>query len=189
MTYLEIDSKLKVQLISQTVTSAATSLNQVPAIFKSPIFKAEIQSGKYSAIFDFGAGKYDKTGDYCAENFPEWYLPYDPYNRPMFENAASMDFARALINDLNLSMIVVCSNVLNVIDTDAAIYDILFKCAFLASNDGAALFKIYEGDKSGIGGRTVKGYQRNARTADYMDCIKQYFGNVKRYPGNIIKAW
>lgn len=159
----------------QTITSEKTALRQLPALHKSETvvnaIKAYVQQGKYPLILDYGAGK-------SAELAKNWFAPiggsytaYDPYNIPGSSTAlAIMDYD-----------IVLCSNVLNVInDIDAmrhAIRNILFHLA----HDGTAFFKVYEGNKSCIGQRTAKGWQQNKPTEYYYWKIyeeAQNFHNV-----------
>lgn len=168
-------------------TSAGTSLNQVPALFKSPVFHEAANSGNYYGIFDIGAGKYNKAFDYILNHFDGiQYMPFDPYNRPVWENEASEDLAQAAL-DMGFSLIVTCSNVLNVIDGELT--DIIKQAAEYAGNKGIALFKVYEGTGYGIGRYTCKGYQRNQKMAYYIPFIRKAFVHVEKCAENIIKAW
>lgn len=173
----------------QTVTSAGTSLNQVPYLFKSPAFHDLAKSGYYYGVYDIGAGKYNKTLDYILDRFDDLpYMPFDPYNRPEWENKASQHLAEAVI-EMNFPLIVTCSNVLNVLDSDEAIKKVCEEAAYYASNDGVALFTVYRG--SGTRGEatyTARGFQRNQDESFYIPFIRQAFGNILR-KGRIIKAW
>lgn len=155
----------------QTVTSAGTSLNQVPRLFKSAVFHLLAESNLYYGVFDIGAGRYDKTFDYILSRFDGiQYMPYDPYNRPYIENEASEHLAEAVL-EYEWSLIVTCSNVLNVLDSDAAIEKVCRQAAYYASNGGIALFTVYEGDGTGKGKYTSKGYQRNQGASFYIPFI------------------
>jgi hypothetical protein len=98
---------------------------------------------------------------------------YDPYNRTPEHNAAVLEL-------FSTPEYVVCSNVLNVVAEDDVIDEILEN---LASYGATVLITVYEGDRSGIGRATSKGYQRNMRTADYAGMIQKHFGTVIRKNG------
>jgi len=55
---------------------------------------------------------------------------------------------------------VLCANVLNVIAEPEARAELIETAAMA---DGKAYFTVYEGDRSGVGRRTTKGWQNNGR--------------------------
>ena len=56
------------------------------------------------------------------------------------------------------------------------------------SSKAIILFKIYEGNKTGIGCETSRGYQRNERTVDYIkNFITTYF-NIKSVHDGIVEC-
>jgi len=82
----------------------------------------------------------------------------------------------------------VCSNVLNVINDDDAITEVIRDIDSIKGNCTDVYFTIYEGDKSGIGKETSKGYQRNQKAESYIELLKSFFGEVSK-SGNIIHCY
>ena len=62
--------------------------------------------------------------------------------------------------------IIVCSNVLNVIDSDQVVESIMRRFDKL-SQTRDIFISVYEGDGTGIGKITSKGYQRNELVSEY----------------------
>ena len=94
-----------------------------------------------------------------------------------------------------LTDIVICSNVICVIDDDITVQNIINQAIrtsqgqFRSFNENAPLptyfFKIYEGDRSGIGKQTGKDqYQRNMKVKDYLTKFK-WADNTLVYKGII----
>lgn len=147
--------------MEQKYSSKDTSLNQVAAVYK----RYQFPTG--AKVLDYGGGKYDTAADYMKAQGVTVKV-YDPYNRTPEENAAAL----AITPDY-----VVCSNVLNVIAEDEVIDGIL---SDLASYPATVLITVYEGNGTGTGAATTKGYQRNEKTAAYADRIRSHFGTVTR---------
>jgi hypothetical protein len=160
--------------MTQTITSKDTSLNQIPATFK----RVAWVSGTVN--FDIGSGGYTKFTDALAEVGVKNYC-YDPYHLSINLNAES------LMATVGVSDTVTVNNVLNVI----AEIDFRLSVINLAKNalspNGVAYFLIYEGNKSGIGTKTTKGYQCNKKAADYIKEISVAFNHCSR-KGNLIIA-
>ena len=91
------------------------------------------------------------------------YFPFDTYNLPAEQNRKSF-------NSKFLSKIFICSNVLNVIEEDNIVQTIIYRILQDTKTFGGSyFFKIYEGDKSGMGKQTgVDQYQKNLKTKDYL---------------------
>lgn len=160
----------------QEITSAGTSLSQVPSLFRDERFSL----GPLN--LDIGGGKYDLGSEYLATRNVR-SLVLDPYNRSDAHNRAVI----ALVaREQGADTVTVC-NVLNVIDDDDALEDLVKKTVRYLNANGDAFFQVYEGDKSGRGKATTKGYQRNERTADYLPAVERHFRNVRRH-GNVIVA-
>lgn len=143
----------------QTITSKETSIKQVPALHKSR-YVAEI--GHNASVLDYGAGKYSELAEsYLRKNVQiAAYTPYDPYNLP-----------GRLIPENARYDITLCANVLNVIREENAITGVIRNAIFHTRKGGQVMFTVYEGDKSGKGKITTKGYQRNESTQNYMTRI------------------
>ena len=158
----------------QTITSAATSLRQVPAIFKKVNFS-------FGTNLDLGGGKYDEVQAYFDyQEYECTNLVYDPFNRSEDHNKAVLDKAKWEGCDT-----VTISNVLNVIKDK----DHRFNLLKLASQYGCPVYiAVYEGDRSGVGKETTRGYQLNRKLKDYESEIREVFRVVNRKNG-YIKAY
>lgn len=157
------------QPVEQAISSAKTSLRQVPALFKDK----NVQFGDVN--IDIGGGKFDLATEFLAERGTK-NLVFDPYNRGEATNRATLDFLRAG----NRADTATNANVLNVIAEAPARANVILEMAKAIKPDGKAYFMVYEGDGSGVGRETSAGWQNNRKTADYMDEIKRYFDSVER---------
>ena len=157
------------QPVEQAISSAKTSLRQVPALFKDK----NVQFGDVN--IDIGGGKYDLATEFLAERGTQ-NLVFDPYNRGETTNRATLDFLR----DGSRADTATNANVLNVIAEAPARANVILEMAKAIKPDGKAYFMVYEGDGSGVGRETSAGWQNNRKTADYMDEIKRYFDSVER---------
>ena len=160
---------------NQEISSADTSLSQVPATFK----KVDWVKGTVNA--DIGGGRYDNATD-ALELVGVENLVYDPFNRTKEHNDS---VSRRIRNGGSDTATV--NNVLNVIK-DASSRDLVIRQAANAiGNSGKAYFLIYEGDSTGIGKATTKGFQNNRKAESYLIEIQKRFANVSR-KGNLIEA-
>lgn len=180
----------------QTITSAATSLNQIPAIFKSTAFLKYQEKDRienpicYPHNLDIGGGRYDTGSNYLMEAHGIVNIVYDPYNRTKAENADAMEnLCESAFSQLSGAVghirSVTVSNVLNVINDDHTMENTISLAAMALV---PVFFTVYEGDKSGQGKETIKGYQRNMPTKDYIPYIQKHFRHVERH-GKVIQAW
>lgn len=148
----------------QTLTSANTSVNRskLPAVFR----KADLSA---LLVFDYGCGKFTDHIDAYLRPKHHVYLPYDPYNQPDDVNKFAVTL---VINAMHARypVDVVCSNVLNVINSEAEISRICHHIEEIVTTTGGTGFvTVYEGDRSGVGHQTGKdSYQRNAPLRDYL---------------------
>ena len=102
---------------------------------------------------------------------------YDPYNRSATHNNAVLGYFSSKRPDY-----IVCANVLNVIKENEIVGSVVSAIKSLSGRSTIAIFCVYEGNGSGHGTRTTKGWQRNQKTESYVPIIKRYFPNVvKRY--------
>lgn len=140
----------------QSISSKETSIKQVPGLHKSRYIA---EHGLNASVLDYGAGKYPELAEnYLKKNTRiASYTPYDPYNLPgkLIPDGAQYD-------------IVLCANVLNVIRENDVIIDVIRNAIFHTKKGGFTAFTVYEGDKTGNGRITTKGYQRNELTQRYM---------------------
>ena len=145
--------------MTQTFTSSATSINRskLPAVYG----KAPLRS---RVVLDYGCGKYT---DHIRASLPnKLYMPYDPYNQPDEVNQKTMRF----VSQTSCPVDVICSNVLNVIDSDEVIRSIVNQIETIVyRTHGTAYVTVYEGDRSGRGRQTgADQYQRNEPLRKYL---------------------
>lgn len=155
--------------VSQAISSAKTSLRQVPALFKNP----NVRFGEVN--IDIGGGRFDLATEYLAERGTR-NLVFDPYNRGEETNRATLDYLMAG----NRADTATNANVLNVIAEAPARANVVLEMAKAIKPDGRAYFMVYEGDGSGVGRETSAGYQNNRKTADYAPEIERFFDRVER---------
>lgn len=151
---------------AQNYTSAATSINRakLPSVYN----KISSMATNDAYVLDYGCGRYiDHICRHVAQNGGE-YLPYDLYNMPMNVNLSSIQTVEN-VQKIGGKMVVVCANVLNVIDSDEVVESVADTFVRFAQNGAAVFVTVYEGDKSSIGRVTgADQYQRNQKTRDYL---------------------
>ena len=162
--------------VKQKISSSGTSLNQVPALHKD----SRIEWGDTNV--DIGAGAYEAATEFLKEKGVTNYK-WDPYNQPEEVNRATLQY----LKDGNKADTATCANVLNVIAEKDARLNVILQAAKAIKEDGKAYFMVYEGDGSGAGKGTTKGWQNNLKTREYVDEIKTYFDNVEQH-GKLIVA-
>ena len=142
-----------------------TSRKQVPASAKtlSAIISKQLTTCR---LLNFGCGKWPElTEQYLQSKIKNLIVDnYDP-------NSSSEAVIKTLPRDYQCE-VVLCANVLNVLDDDQ-----LRDCIVQLRRIPFALcvIQIYEGNKSGNGKKTRDGFQRNARTPVYLQHIKSIF--------------
>ncbi len=145
----------------QQLSSAETSQNLV-----NPVIKSILPQFIGLTVLDIGGGKYDANKIYAAGLGIKLYI-YDKFNRSEAENVQALACNPHII---------VCNNVLNVIDDGQAMRNLMALCA---SYQVPCYFTVHEGNKSGISGISKKGcWQRNWKTIDYIPILKKYFREV-----------
>ena len=161
--------------VLQSISSADTSIRQVAAAMKKIPWK------RGTVNTDIGGGRFDEGTKYLADQGVE-NLVFDPFNRNEQHNRSVVERLKAGQTDT-----ATITNVLNVIAEPEVRGEVVRQAAKAIQEGGVAYFQIYEGDKSGQGKETSKGWQNNAKTETYLGEINQYFGDVKR-KGNLIEA-
>lgn len=164
---------------TQEISSADTSINTINAAYKKIVGKYP----QYTTILDYGCGKYDSNMNFAIENDFVWF-GVDPYNRSVKWNKANLEEMKSWGDNPDIIML---NNVLNVIKENWIIEQILHQVYNYAGDNTDVYITIYEGDKSGTGKVTTKGYQRNEKLVNYRDYICKYF-NVVDVRGNILKV-
>ena len=157
-----------------------TSIKQVPALFNKVYMPIE------GTILNFGCGRYP---DLVEEAFPlHSFMHFDPYFDRVEENEAYvhtdlMDMLWYVGTEKKFGgVVVMCANVLNVL-TDDELKDTIMTLNILAFEGFLVHISIYEGDRSGVGKKTSRGYQRNQKAVEYTRYFDGLF--VKR-KGNIL---
>ena len=151
--------------MTQKFTSAATAVNgkagKLPAAFSK--LDNLVTPGAYF-ILDYGCGSNtDLPRAWCAAHGCR-YLPYDPFNQPDDVNRSSREMA-VLAKACGYPVIGVCSNVLNVIDSDDAVQTVVNNLQALTN---LAVVTVYEGDGKGTGRQTGPDqWQRNEKLRAY----------------------
>lgn len=153
---------------TQTITSKNTSVNttKLPYIYSHINWKAIKDKWNKVIIIDYGCGRAIKhIVDYVTP-FGISYIGFDPYWGPITDK----EDITALIDSYkrqNIMPVIICSNVLNVIPE----LDEMWKTKQYIQQFNIPYFiKIYEGNKSGVGGES-KPYcwQWNQSTRYYME--------------------
>lgn len=160
--------------IAQAISSAETSIKQIPAIFK----KIPWQSGTVN--IDIGGGKFDLATDFAKEKGVE-NIVFDPFNRNYDHNSKAFEKIKKGGDTVTVA------NVLNVIAEENARDNVILQAARALKPNGTAYFGIYEGSKDGVGKVTSKGWQNNKKAGDYISEVEKHFNNVRK-AGNIIIA-
>ena len=162
--------------MKQNYSSKYTSINskKLPAIY--PIGSKLIESGnikKPESMLDYGCGRYtDHISEYTIGNICDQWQGYDPNWLPGKESLSTK-------KDL-----VICSNVLNVIDSDLVVDDILLTLSDLGK---IAVITVYEGNKTGIGKVSKTDcYQRNEKLISYVKRAENLGLNVEIKNGAMI---
>ena len=160
--------------------SSKTSLSQVPATHKLVDRVHGWEEGSVNA--DIGGGRFDHYTETMKEEHGVTSHVYDPFNRDDEHNAK----VASIISD-GKSDTATVNNVLNVIKEPDLREHVIRQAANAIKDDGSAYFIVHEGDRSGGGKVTSKGWQENRPTASYIDEIAKHFGDVKR-KGKLIIA-
>jgi len=156
--------------MEQRLASAATSINIVPAVFKS---KAFLQSGTDRNL-DIGGGRFDTATQWLLDQYGIHNFIYDPFNRDDDHNAAVLEAFQH-----HPAPTVTVSNVLNVIAEEDVRHSVIAMAYGCLLPGGSAFFTIYEGDGFGVGKATPKGWQCHRRWRSFLPEISAVFPLVK----------
>lgn len=143
----------------QAITSKNTALNQVASTFKAFDFNDCL-------VLDYGCGK-GLSKEFCEKTYNNCKVfLYDPFHG---FNETDI-FLRQCKESKN--NVITCNNVLNVLQDEAlrmVVTDIAIYSNYYCTD---IIFKIYEGDRSGIGRITKNDcFQRNEKTESYVSFI------------------
>ena len=167
----------------QAISSADTSLNQVPGTFKLAKRVVPGAWDPHQVVLDYGGGKYDKFTR-LLESLGLTSFVFDPYNRTEDHNAR---VRRRL--ERKPADVAVLANVLNVIRERAVRQEILRDLASMLKPAGNLFITVHEGDRNSVGRKTAKGWQTNRPTKNYLREIRKVFPNaVLKAGGKLIHA-
>jgi hypothetical protein len=166
----------------QTITSAATSVNTLGKVFKAHNFE-------HGGInLDMGGGRFGTATEYLR-GLGVRNLVWDPYNRTPEHNIRVLAEWGECVKQADIPRTITISNVLNVIKEKAARRHLLeMAAAGVVDRWTPVYIGVYEGDKSGVGRETSKGYQLNRKMAAYLPEIKKFFGYAEVRCGIIVAS-
>lgn len=156
----------------QTITSAETSLKQVAGIVRLVARSFGWSAG--SRCLDMGGGKYDLTTARLASYGVQSFV-LDPYNRTPEHNEQIRAALTAEPAD-----VCICANVLNVVRERDARREIHTTIKQLVRPGGHVFFTVHEGDRSGQGRATPRGWQWNCATQGYLRELAEEYASVQR---------
>ena len=169
------EDQLKKMTRGQKIDSSGTSLNQIPATFKSHAWK------KGQRVVDVGGGKFDLGTNYLKDEHGVENIVIDPQSRSAEYNKKSIEKLNKKPADVGSIM-----NTLNTIPKSNR-REAMKTSIRHTKPDAVHLIQIYEGDGSGVGGETPRGWQNNLKTEAYIPEVKKLFKDVTR-KGNLITA-
>lgn len=167
----------------QTITSAGTSVNTLPKVFSRP---GSFEPGGIN--LDIGGGRFETATEYL-KGLGVRNLVWDPYNRTPEQNIRALAEWGEKVKQAGLPRTITISNVLNVIKEKPARRKVLEMAAAAVVDRWTPVYiGVYEGDKSGAGRATSKGYQLNRKMAAYLPEIKEFFGYAEVRCGIIVAS-
>lgn len=169
---------MELKILPQEYSSKETCHNhyQLPQLFKLATFE------KGKTCLDFGGGAFDTSVKFL-EGKGVTAQVYDPYNRSAAHNKAVLEW----VDEIGGVDYVTSSNVLNVIKEEEVRLNVLKNMQLTGKSDAVFYFVIYEGNRSGNGAYSGKGWQNHRRAAEYLDEIRSVFPNVVK-KGSLIIA-
>lgn len=173
----------------QEHNSAATSRNQVPAVYRRVKNAAAKRAASASEGWrdgtrnlDLGGGKFNLFTDTLAKEGVR-NLILDPYNR-------SEEWNRKVIVELERhgADTVTVSNVLNVVKEFEVRAYILRQALLYLNRDGRVYITVYEGDRNSDSRETRDGWQEHRPLRSYLEEARKVFGeqNVECGAGVIV---
>lgn len=157
----------------QKISSAKTSLCQVPALLR----RAPLSKG---VNLDIGGGACDRGSSFLRKRGITSVV-FDPFNRTPQENRTAARKACC-----GKAANVTTANVLNVVKEPGARQRILQQAADAVGSRGTAYFAVYEGDRSGSGRATSKGWQANRSLQAYLPEVRRVFRDAQIENGAIV---
>jgi hypothetical protein len=125
---------------------------------------------------DYGGGKYDLITN-SLSLLGVTNLVFDPFNRPAEMN---VNIQTSLMIEKGADTCTM-SNVLNVIRESEFRHRALVNARHMMNNGAKIYITVHDGDRSGVGKETAKGWQENRATKTYLEEVQKVF------PGASIK--
>lgn len=156
--------------MTQKISSKETCIKTLPRLFnnKTGIISDHLYVFGNTNV-DLGGGKYELVTNQLLA-FGVTNLVIDPYNRSAEHNALMYNSLSKKPADT-----ATISNVLNVIQEKEARLELLRTAKKLVKQDGKIFISVYEGDRSGVGKETRKGYQCNKRPLFFLSEVLEVF--------------
>ena len=174
----KVDSLLETKSLwgypNQNISSAGTSINSSkPAEAFTKLLKKDAFK-KGSKNLDIGGGKFDNVNTLLKDKAGATNVVYDPFNRTKAHNAKVVKKMAGGRSDT-----VTINNTLNVIEDTPNQIRVLEQAKDAVKKDGKVYISVYEGDRTGTGRPTSKGWQRHQKVEDYLETVKQVFPNAR----------
>jgi len=138
--------------------------DQVPSLFKSIKWRA------LTVNLDIGGGAREDATLYLAEKGVK-NVVYDPNARSAEHNYEAITGVMRIGGSHSVTL----ANVLNLIPTWKDRDAILYYSKFLARSNAPIYIGVFEGNKSGRGRMTDKGWQANLELSEYRSAISNRF--------------
>lgn len=181
----------------QKHSSKNTSINthHLPAVYNKVNWKHYAHAADDYHVFDIGCGQlatqrmaYEKLKQFGIKKF----YPWDPNHRCMGNKIQTV----TEMNKTDTNKVIICTNVLNVIDDDSALNNLIaFICNMSVVQEPNGIYhmnpvfvSVYEGDGSGVGRQTKKDcWQRNEKLAFYLNKFNDYIKRSYNHNANFFK--
>lgn len=168
--------------IEQEYKSNKTSINasKLPSTFGQMDKMKAVKTG--DVIVDIGGGRFDNAVKWAEDRGATLHI-VDPFNRSKEHNSKAIASVRN--GQANIATV---NNVLNVIREPENRIRVIKQAHNALHEDGKAYFTIYEGNKTGVGAPSQKGesWQNNAKLTEYLEEIRNIFGDVRIKNGMIV---
>ena len=164
----------------QLYDSSATSINsgKLPAVFTKGQWLKAWKEGDINA--DIGGGRFDNMTN-ALKDIGVTSIIYDPFNRsPEWNKDAVSKISNGQSDTVTIS------NVLNVINESENRIKVIKQAYDALKPDGVAMISIYEGNGTGEGKATSKGWQENKKKAMYLPEVQAVFPDAVVKGGMII---
>ena len=154
--------------------SPGTALRQVPALFRAVPWRR----GAVNA--DVGGGPYGLASAYLGRRGVR-----NVVIDPGWQGERELRAAIASVSPRRADTVTL-ANTLNVMPDPEARARALQLAAHVLAPGGAAYVSVYEGDGSGRGARTTRGWQANRPLRAYLAEVRRWFGDVRVERGAIV---